>query len=62
MKAVAQVTKQGFTYVLDRITGEPVWPIEERPVHPPTCRRASSTDPALSNTPGAIRATGYHDR
>ncbi len=30
--ALAQVSKQGFTYVFDRITGEPVWPIEERPV------------------------------
>jgi quinoprotein glucose dehydrogenase len=30
--AVAQVTKQGFTYVFDRVTGEPVWPIAERPV------------------------------
>ncbi len=29
---VAQVSKQGFTYVFDRATGEPVWPIEERPV------------------------------
>ena len=32
VKAVAQVTKQGFVYVFDRVTGEPVWPIEERPV------------------------------
>lgn len=32
IKAVAQVSKQGFTYVFDRETGEPVWPIEERPV------------------------------
>ena len=32
IKAVAQVTKQAFTYVFDRVTGEPVWPIEERPV------------------------------
>ena len=32
IKAVAQVTKQGFLFVLDRVTGEPVWPIEERPV------------------------------
>ncbi len=32
IKAVAQVTKQGFVYVFDRITGEPVWPIVERPV------------------------------
>lgn len=30
--AVAAVTKQGFTYVFNRETGEPVWPIEERPV------------------------------
>jgi quinoprotein glucose dehydrogenase len=32
IKAVAQPTKQGFVYVFDRRTGEPVWPIEERPV------------------------------
>lgn len=32
IKAVAQVSKTGFTYVFDRATGEPVWPIEERPV------------------------------
>lgn len=32
IKAVAQPTKQGFLYVFDRVTGEPVWPIEERPV------------------------------
>lgn len=30
--AVAQVTKQGFTYVFDRVTGKPVWPIVERSV------------------------------
>src|SRR5579864_9132003 len=32
VKAVAQPSKQGFLYVFDRITGKPVWPIEERPV------------------------------
>ena len=32
IKAIAQVSKQGFTYVFDRETGEPVWPIEERRV------------------------------
>jgi quinoprotein glucose dehydrogenase len=32
MKVVAQPTKQGFLYVFDRITGKPVWPIEEKPV------------------------------
>ena len=38
--AVAQITKQGFTYVFDRVTGQPVWPIVERPV------------PGDSNVPG----------
>ena len=32
VKAVIQLTKQGFVFVLDRATGKPVWPIEERPV------------------------------
>jgi quinoprotein glucose dehydrogenase len=39
IKAVAQVTKQAFVYVFDRVTGKPVWPIEEQPV-------------AASNVPG----------
>lgn len=32
IKALAQVTKQGFLFVLDRVTGEPVWPIVETAV------------------------------
>ena len=32
VKAVAQPTKQNWLYVFDRVTGTPVWPIEERPV------------------------------
>src|SRR5262245_1174967 len=32
IKAVAQPSKIGWLYVFDRITGQPVWPIEERPV------------------------------
>ncbi len=32
IKAVAQPSKLGWLYVLDRATGVPVWPIEERPV------------------------------
>jgi quinoprotein glucose dehydrogenase len=32
IKALAQVTKQGFVFTFDRATGKPVWPIEERPV------------------------------
>ena len=31
-KLVAQPSKQGWLYVFDRITGQPIWPIEERPV------------------------------
>ncbi len=30
--AVMQPSKTGWVYVFDRVTGEPVWPIEERPV------------------------------
>ncbi|MEP7111492.1 MAG: PQQ-binding-like beta-propeller repeat protein, partial [Ferruginibacter sp.] len=30
--AVAQASKNGFLFVFDRVTGEPLWPIEERPV------------------------------
>ena len=32
IQALAQPGKQAFLYVFDRVTGEPVWPIEERPV------------------------------
>ena len=32
IKAVAQLSKSGFLFVFDRVTGKPVWPIEERPV------------------------------
>ncbi len=42
IKAVAQISKQGFVYTFDRVTGEPVWPIEERPV------------PTATNMPGEV--------
>lgn len=32
VEAVGQITKQNWVYVYDRVTGKPVWPIEERPV------------------------------
>src|SRR5579864_5319987 len=32
VKMLAQVTKQGFLFAFDRVTGKPIWPIEERPV------------------------------
>jgi quinoprotein glucose dehydrogenase len=47
IKALAQVSKQAFTYVFDRVTGEPIWPIEEREVPPSEVPgdRASPTQP-----------------
>jgi quinoprotein glucose dehydrogenase len=47
IKAVAQVTKQAYLYVFDRVTGQPVWPIEERPVPASTVpgERESKTQP-----------------
>ena len=33
-KLIAQPSKQAWLYVLDRATGEPIWPIEEREVEP----------------------------
>jgi quinoprotein glucose dehydrogenase len=32
VKAVAQPTKQAFLYVFDRVTGQPIWPMDEKPV------------------------------
>jgi quinoprotein glucose dehydrogenase len=47
IRAVAQVSKQGFCYVFDRVTGKPVWPIEERMVPPSTVpgEHAAPTQP-----------------
>ncbi len=42
--AVAQITKMGLLFVLDRTTGEPVWGIEERPV-PQTTAPGEKTSP-----------------
>ena len=53
IKAVAIVSKQAFTYVLDRVTGAPVWPIEERPVPQSTLpgERTSPTQPFPTKPP-----------
>lgn len=50
IKAVAQVTKQAFVYVFDRVTGRPVWPIEEQPVPASNVpgEQASKTQPVPS--------------
>ncbi len=62
IKAVAQISKQGFTYVFDRITGRPVWPIEERPVPPSNVpgERASPTQP-FPTKPAAFEPQGISD-
>ncbi len=46
-KIVMQVTKHAFLFVFDRATGEPIWPIEERPVPQSTLpgERTSPTQP-----------------
>lgn len=59
VKAVAQITKQAWLYVFDRVTGKPIWPIEERPVPPsdvPT-EKASPTQPFPSR-PAAFDRQG----
>jgi quinoprotein glucose dehydrogenase len=59
IKAVVQLTKQAFAFVFDRVTGEPVWPIVERPV--PTSdtpgERTSPTQPFPSK-PAAFDRQG----
>jgi quinoprotein glucose dehydrogenase len=47
IKALAQPTKQAFLFVLNRETGAPIWPIEERPVPPSTVpgEKSSPTQP-----------------
>jgi quinoprotein glucose dehydrogenase len=53
VRAVMQPSKTGFLYVFDRETGEPVWPIEERPVPPSTVpgEHASPTQPFPTRPP-----------
>lgn len=53
IKAVAQVTKQGFCFVFDRLTGKPVWPIEERAIQASGIpgERSSPTQPFPSKPP-----------
>jgi quinoprotein glucose dehydrogenase len=62
IKAVAQVTKQAFLYAFDRVTGEPVWPIEEQPVPASTIpgESASKTQPFPSK-PAPFDIQGVRD-
>ncbi len=57
--AVAQVSKQGFTYVFNRKTGQPIWPIEERqvPLSDVPGEHTSLTQPFPTKPPAFERQT-----
>ncbi len=59
IKAVAVPSKQGFLWVLDRATGQPVWPIEERPVPQSDVpgEKTSATQPFPTRPPAYTRNT-----
>ena len=58
VKAVALPTKESFLYVFDRVTGKPVWPIEERPVPQSDVpgEKTSRTQPFPTKPPAYARA------
>ncbi len=55
--AVAQGTKHGLLFVFNRVTGEPLWPIEERPVPQSTLvgEQAWPTQPFPTKPPPLMR-------
>jgi glucose dehydrogenase len=61
-KVVTLLTKQNLVFVFDRITGEPVWPIEDRAVAPSTVpgERLSPTQP-FPTRPAPLSKLGYHE-
>jgi len=63
VQAVAQPTKQGFVYVFDRKTGQPVFPIEERPVEQSTVpgEKTSPTQP-FPTKPPAFELQGVQEK
>jgi quinoprotein glucose dehydrogenase len=57
IKAVALPSKQAFLYVFDRVTGQPVWPFEERPVPQSDVpgEKSSPTQPFPTKPPAYAR-------
>jgi quinoprotein glucose dehydrogenase len=53
IKALAQPTKQAFLYMFDRVTGKPIWPIDEKPVEQSTVpgEKTSPTQPFPTRPP-----------
>jgi quinoprotein glucose dehydrogenase len=62
--AVAQVTKSGFVFVLDRATGQPLFPVEERPVPASTVpgEASSPTQPIPRLPPPLVRQSITRDQ
>ena len=62
-RAVVQLTKQAFAFVFDRVTGEPIWPIEERPVPQSATpgERTSPTQPFPTKPPAFDRQGATED-
>ncbi|MBW3535900.1 MAG: PQQ-binding-like beta-propeller repeat protein, partial [Gemmatimonadetes bacterium] len=60
--AVAVAGKTGFVYAFDRVTGEPIWPIEERPVPPSDVpgERAAPTQP-FPTRPAPFARQGFSE-
>jgi glucose dehydrogenase len=56
VRALAQPTKQAFLFVLNRETGKPIWPIEERAVPQSTVRTNDQPHAAVSNQAAAVRS------
>jgi len=57
VKAVAQPTKQAWLYVFDRVTGKPVWPMDEKPVPQSDVpgEKTSATQPFVTKPPAYDR-------
>ena len=59
IKGIFQATKQSWVYALNRETGEPIWPIEERPVpRVDRPRREAVAYATLSHQAGGVRLAG----
>ncbi|MGH9332863.1 MAG: pyrroloquinoline quinone-dependent dehydrogenase [Vicinamibacteria bacterium] len=60
--AVAVPTKMGFVFVFDRVTGKPVWPIEDRAVPPSEVpgERAAETQP-FPTRPAPVSEQGFDE-
>jgi len=62
IKAVTQLTKQSFMFIFNRVTGEPIWPIEERPVAQSKIpgEKTSPTQPFPTH-PAPLSRQGYSE-